>query len=445
MDLQTASRDDLLAYIGRLEGAVAALQARVRELEGRLGNGPPHGMPGLKPQQRPEGPRRPRKRRARGFGRRRSAPTEQVVHALAHCPACGCALVGGTPQRSREVLELPPAPVAVIEHVYLARRCPQCGRRCVPPPELDRVVVGQQRLGVGLVSLIATLRIVGRWPYGRIQWYLATVHGLRLSQGALVGAVRTVARQGAARAAQIREQVRASPVVHADETGWRENGRNGYVWTFSTPTARAFVRGSRAGSVVDAALSPAFAGVLVSDFYAAYDHVPTAKQRCWAHLLRDVHALRQQHPDDAALAAWATRLHALFERGRAGATGPTPGPRAAQRQQQALRAALQAALVELATVPAMEPPPVYQTLAGRLRRYEGELFTFVTEPGVPPDNNAAERSLRHLVTQRKISGGTRSPEGSETLMVASTLFGTWLAQRRDPLHACRELLTRPQV
>jgi hypothetical protein len=147
---------------------VAALQARVRDLESRLGNGSPRGMPGLKPQQRSEGPRRPRKRRARGFGRRRSAPTEHVVHALAHCPACGCALIGGTRQRSREVLELTPAPVAVIEHVYLARRCPQCGRRGVPPPELDQVVVGRQRLGVGLVSLIATLRIVGRWPYGQI-------------------------------------------------------------------------------------------------------------------------------------------------------------------------------------------------------------------------------------------------------------------------------------
>jgi transposase len=445
MDLQTASRDELIAYIGALQAAVAVLEARVRELEGRVGGGPPQRMPGHKPQQRPEGPARPRKRRAQGYGRRRSTPTEQVVHAVAACPDCGCALVGGSRQRSREVLELTAAPAAVIEHVYLARHCPQCGRRCVPPPALAGVVVGRQRLGVGLVSLIATLRCLGRWPYGQIQRYLATVHRLALSQGALVGAVRTVARQGAGAAAQIQARVRASPVVHGDETGWRENGRNGYVWTFSTPTARLFVRGSRAGSVVDAALGPAFAGVLVSDFYAAYDHVPTAKQRCWAHLLRDVHALRQQHPDDAALAAWASKLHRLYERGRAGATGPTLGTRAAQRQQWALRAELQAGLRELATLPATEPPPVYRTLAGRLRRYEGELFTFVTEPGVPPDNNAAERSLRHLVTQRKISGGTRSPEGTATLMVASTLFGTWQAQGRDPLQACRDLLTHPQV
>jgi hypothetical protein len=292
MDLQTASRDDLLAYIGRLEGAVAALQARVRELEGRSGNGSPRGMPGLKPQQRAEGPRRRRKPRAQGFGRRRSVPTDQVVHALAQCPACHCALVGGTRQRRREVLDLAPAPVAVIEHVYLARRCPHCGRRCVPPPELDQVVVGRQRLGVGLVSLIATLRSVGRWPYRQIQWYLETVHGLRLSQGALVGAVRTVARQGAPQAARIQEQVRASPVVHADETGWRETGRNGYVWTFSTPTARTFTYGTRAGSMVDAALGPGSAGVLVSDFYAVYDGLDCDKQRCLAQLLRELARLR---------------------------------------------------------------------------------------------------------------------------------------------------------
>lgn len=445
MDVQTASREELLGYVRTLEATVAALEARVRELEGRLGGGSPRGMPGLKPQQRPAGPPRPRKPRAQGYARRRSPPTQQVVHALAACPDCGCALVGGTVQRRREVLEVVPAPLQVIEHVYLARQCPQCRRRCVPRAELAQVVVGRQRLGAGLVSLIATLREVGRWPLGTLQWYLRTVHGLRLSRGAIVGALKTVARVGAVRAGQIREQVRASPTVQADETGWREDGRNGYVWTFSTPTARYFVRGSRAGAMVDAVLGETFGGVLVSDFYAAYDHVPTEKQRCWAHLLRDVHTLRLQHPDDAALATWAQTLHALYEKGRAGATGPTPGSRAEQRAQRTLRADLQTALQPLAAPAAEDPPPVYHTLAARLRRYEGELFTFVTAPGVPADNNAAERSLRHLVTRRKISGGTRSPSGTDTTMTLSTLFGTWLAQGHDPLQACRELLTHPQL
>ena len=171
MNLDTASREELLALIAsqaatieRQTALIAALEARVRELEGQQRGGAPRGMPGLKPQQAPDSPPRPRKRRAHGYARRRSVPTQQVVHALAHCPACGGALVGGTRQRSREVLELAPVPVAVVEHMYLARQCPACRRRCVPPTELAGVVVGQQRLGVGLVSLIATLRTVGRWP-----------------------------------------------------------------------------------------------------------------------------------------------------------------------------------------------------------------------------------------------------------------------------------------
>lgn len=69
-----------------------------------------------------------------------------------------------------------------------------------------------------------------------------------------------------------------------------------------------------------------------------------------------------------------------------------------------------------------------------------ELFVFVREPDVPPDNNAAERALRHLVTSRKISGGTRSPAGSETKTTLASLFGTWRRIDINPFLACRALL-----
>ena len=88
------------------------------------------------------------------------------------------------------------------------------------------------------------------------------------------------------------EQVRASPVVQGDETGWRQDGSNGYVWTFSTPSERYFLRRGRDKGVVDEVLDSSFSGVLVSDFYAAYNHYPGLKQRCWAHLLRDIHDLK---------------------------------------------------------------------------------------------------------------------------------------------------------
>ena len=119
--------------------------------------------------------------------------------------------------------------------------------------------------------------------------------------------------------AGILDRIRASPVVHADETGWRQGGAKGYVWTFSTPTERYYLRRGRGKTVVDEALSDAFSGVLVSDFYAAYHHYDGPKQRCWAHpcssqgqaLLRDIHDLRTLYPGDAPLARWADAVHGI--------------------------------------------------------------------------------------------------------------------------------------
>ena len=110
--------------------------------------------------------------------------------------------------------------------------------------------------------------------------------------GAIVSAIHRTAQRAQPAVAAILDRIRASPVVHADETGWREDGANGYVWTFSTPTERYFLRRGRGKAVVDEALGESFSGVLVSDFYAAYHHYDGPKQRCWAHLLRDIHDQR---------------------------------------------------------------------------------------------------------------------------------------------------------
>ena len=184
-----------------------------------------------------------------------------------------------------------------------------CRRRCIPTAQLDGVALGRQRLGVNLISRIATLREEGRLPIRSIQWYLRTVHQLRRSVGAIVSAIHQTAQQAQPAVAGIVDRIRASPVVHADGTGWRQNGNNGYVWTFSTPTERYFLRRGRGKAVVDEALSESFSGVLVGDCYAAYHHYDGPKQRCWAHpcssqgqaLLRDIHDLVAPYPKDTLL------------------------------------------------------------------------------------------------------------------------------------------------
>ncbi len=437
---QQAELADLRATVAEQRVTIGQLEARLRDVEAGGGKGGRGEMPGHKPSEAAEPEAgRPRKRRARGSGRRRGEPTDVVVHTLEQCPDCGTALDGGTPKWSRQVLEVEPSPVQVIEHVFVERTCPACHRRWTPrAAELGGVVAGQQRLGIGLVSLIATLREVGRLPVRTIQWYLAQVHRLHLSVGAIVAASRTLAERGAAEVEQIRARIRAGPAVHADETGWRQNGRNGYVWTFSTPTEVLFLYGRRIKEMVDEALGEAFGGVLISDFYAAYHHCDGLKQRCWAHLLREIHDLRVGQPADEALGAWAAAVQAIYAEALA-----FSHPDARERVR-AMRRFEERLLAVCGPFLADKSAP-QRTLCARIERHLSELFVFVAHPEVPPDNNAAERSLRHLVTSRKISGGTRSPEGTATKMTTSTLFGTWRLQGLDPLLTCRQVLTQPQI
>jgi transposase len=463
-DLLYAPRVELVALIqaqhttlATQEATIATLSARIADLERRLGSSGGGGMPGTKPAAatRSKATGAPRRKRPRGFARRRMTPTRQVEHAADQCPHCATALTGGWVVRRREVIDLPAAPVEVVEHVIRARRCPTCTRVVRPRVDLSEVVAGQQRLSARVVSLIATLREVGRLPVRTIQWLLATVHDLQVSAGTIVAASARVAEMGTAAVAAIRDQVRTSAAVAMDETGWRENGVNSYVWIAATPTARYFVHGRRTGAMVDTILGDQFAGAIGCDFYAAYHHYPGAKQRCWAHLLREMHDLTVAYPGDGALARWKRAVQRLYQvtthlaapgaaaaaaAATATATGPAPPRGQVQTQQGA-----EARLAALCQPVADDPTAVHAKLCRRILRHLSELFVFVTEPAVPSTNNLAERSLRPVVTARKISGGTRSPAGTATKMATASLFGTWQLQGHNPLLACQTLLLAPSL
>lgn len=438
---QTAQITQLTA---RVTALLVALDAAVGGGDDASGSGAPKGMPGHKPHASTPRPPTSRKQRTQSFVRHRAVPTAQVFHALDACPQCGTPLTGGSAKRTREVIEIPLVPATITAHIYLERCCPCCHRRHTPAVQLAGQVVGRQRFGVGLVSLIATLREQGRWPVATIQWYFETLHGLRVSVGAVMAAVQQVAQAGTGTVAAIQQAVRASPVAHMDETGWRENGVNGYVWTACTPTARYFTAGRRTGAMVDAILGEGFGGVLVSDFYAAYAHYPGVKQKCWAHLLRGcplgrMHDLKEAHAKDAAVRSWAAGVQDVYLRAVAWTCEH------ANADTEARQAARQQCARELQAVyaPWLEGKAPQRKLSARMERHLHELFVFVVNPRVPPDNNAAERSLRHLVTSRKISGGTRSAAGSAAKMALATLFGTWQLQGENPLLACRALLVSP--
>ena len=279
-----------------------------------------------------------------------------------------------------------------------------------------------------------------------IQRYLKWRFDLRLSVGELVALVRGAAEHGQEEYTRLRQEIRASPVVYGDETGWRQDGRNGYLWSFSTPEVRYFLhRPGRSKRVVEEVLGDEFEGVLVSDFYGAYNVYQGPHQRCWTHLLRDIHQLKEQHPQDLDLARWAHAVREVYDHAQA-YHGPDPNlPETVQRAQRVERQQRYQQWLWSICKPYLGSDAPMRVLCQRVERFLPELFTFVAEPRASADNNAAERSLRPPVVSRKISGGTRSERGSETKSILASLFGTWRLQERNPYQALQSILSKPHL
>lgn len=432
----------LQAESAELRAVIIRQSARIETLEAELaalrGSGGATGSGPVRPSRPPRPTRKtgPRKKRPHGFVRMRGIAMRQVDHAVDACPDCGCALRGGSVKRHREVIEIALAPATITDHRIVERVCPVCRKRCVPRLDASDGVVGQHRFGPRLLAEIVTLHQVGRMTVRPIQEYLVTMFGVHVSLGAIENALRTVATHGKAEVEAIRERIRASPVVHADETSWPEDGSWRTLWVVSTATDRYFEIGRRTSEQIDAILSADFAGVLVTDFYAAYHHFGL-HQRCWAHILRTLHDLCAAYPEDRALGRWSRRLCHIYEAARAGPVGATPIQR--RRLRRHLEQRLQAACLPVAT---RDVPQ--RRLAARLVKFLSELFTFVTDPTVASTNNQAERDLRPSVIARKVSGGTRSPLGSDTIASLATLYRTWRARNLNPFHQCLALLASPQ-
>ena len=453
--LHSFSKEELIALIlqqrGIVEEQAEALKhaqkeiANLKEILARLRNGGEDKKPPTPPPDWVKANTKPantedadtkRKKRAQNFTWKRREPTKTVEHACDTCPDCGRGLSGGWEYSRRQIIEIPPIEVQIVDHVVMARHCGVCGKDCVPTVDYAEETVGGCHYGHHLLSLVAYLRSVCRLPMQSIQQMLEALMGLHLSLGEISQLLHRVANAGGKAYEEMGEEVRKSDCVNADETGWRENGQNGYVWSFSTEAVRYFVHDkSRSHHVPESVLGKDFRGVLVSDFYSGYHYYLGPHQRCWVHLLRDVHELKQKYPTPGVL-AWAQKLRDIYDRAKA-FSSECPRARCAARLE------FQAQILELA-YPYEKAGLPQSVLASRLITFEAELFTFVEYPFVPSENNAAERSVRPRVIARKISGGTRSSTGSTTMAVLSSLFETWRLQGANCLEACRKMLIASQ-
>jgi hypothetical protein len=368
-------------------------------------------------------------------------PTRQVRHALERCPTCQYELHGESLDYTREVIELPPPQaVEVLEHQVVKRWCPCCGAWRSPQLDLRGQVFGQGRIGVRIAALVVYLRTKLRLPIRQIQEYLRTLHSLELSIGEIVELTHTVRRELQSEMDRLLTEVQASAVAHGDETGWRENGQNGYVWGFMSwdpqPVTYFVYHHSRASRVPQGILGLHFQGHLISDFYGGYNVIRGPHQRCWVHLLRDLHDLRETCPEMSDVLAWVRSVRELYDEGKTWLQDhPAPTDAECQEKYDDLLSRACAVSEPYALV---EHP--CRTLAKRILRHQDELFQYVRHPGVPSDNNPAERALRPLVIMRKISGGSRSAEGSKTRLTLFSLVSTWAARGLNPFTHCLTLM-----
>src|SRR5207248_6486862 len=230
-----------LERVQLLEEQLVVAHKRIEELEKQ--KTPPPAFAKANAKKPASGEKKPRKKRdpTHNHARRREKPTRMVEHRISTCPVCSSRLGGVSVARRRQVIELPPPPpIEVTEHVVSHGWCSQCATWREAPLDVSREVIGQGRMGVKLTSLIAYLRTVMRLPVRQIQAYLATLHGLKISSGEMVELLHRAKGHLQPVVAALKQQIRASPAVQADETGWREAGQNGYIWSVSTPEVRYY-------------------------------------------------------------------------------------------------------------------------------------------------------------------------------------------------------------
>ena len=358
-----------------------------------------------------------------------------VEMPLLRCPECrGTHLSEVQEVRSRVVEELPiPIAPEVTEYRIERRYCRSCGKLVEAP--LTAVVLPGARLGLNAMLLIGWLKLELRMPQDRVVELLRTVFGLTVSEGEVSSVLAQLTEAFGAEYRSIVAAMRNRMARGIDDTGWRVNGQNRYLWACVTDSEAVYrVASSRAHTVPMEMVGPEAVGTDIHDRFAGFEPLAAKSGRpqqvCWAHLLQDGKELEEFYGDEGA------RIHAILQEVY----------RAAQRVAGAGTEAEVAALtrwLEDGLEPYRGSSHCRRFVHGLLRVKEW-LFRFVVDPTVEPTNNRTERALRPMVILRKISGGSRSEAGAHRLEVLATVFRTWRIQGRSPFEQARWALGAPQ-
>jgi hypothetical protein len=354
--------------------------------------------------------RKKKHRKHGGFFRPEPPPNTQFIEHDVHpqqCSHCGSADLEATGQHEDHIVADIPEPKLEWHcyHRYIYR-CRCCQKTCQGRGDLElpgshigpraRLLTcyGRGHLGISL---------------GKTQNLLHDFFGLTVSRAGLLGHLRWGGALFEPVVSELLELLRNSPVVGGDETGWRINGQTAWAWCFRDPRLALFlIDRHRSRDVLIRVLGETFAGTLVSDFYAAYNGLDCVKQRCLAHLLRELAKLREELPWQSVRAVIAPLIQLFQDAIQLGKDRHKFSAKAFAGERRRLDERLEKLVIATRT-----QNPDCQRIQHRLFEHCDELFTFLYDPLVPPDNNGAERDIRSLAAARS-DGGTHRADWSAT-------------------------------
>lgn len=424
-----------------MQQRINALETRVRDLEARLNlnstnsSRPPSTDPiGFK-RKPPQPPGRRNRGGQKGHARsvRPLVPPEKVAQAVVckppACRRCGHALDGDDPTpRAHQVAEVPPVEPTVIEYQLHRLACPNCRTvTCAALPE----GVPTGCFGPRLQAIFCLLAGGYRLSKRQARSIVGDVLGLSVSTGMVCKLDRLTAETLAGPVAELAEHVHQAPAVNIDETGWREGRKRAWRWVALTPLVTVFaVARSRGAAVAKGLLGPRPDQVVTSDRFSAYEWIdPGCRQVCWAHLRRDFQAMidrgGEAEPIGERLLGLSSTLFRVWHRVRDGTTDRPRFAATVGRLRRAVRKVLEDG--------SRSPCAKTSATCWEILKVEPAMWTFARVAGVEPTNNAAERSLRHAVIWRRVSGGSDSESGSRFVARVLSVVATCRQQRRDVL------------
>jgi transposase len=372
-------------------------------------------------------------------GARREPPAHidrHLEHRADLCPECGGPLRRCQETRTRYTEDIPGdiQPV-VTEHTIHRDWCPRCKKKVEP-------VIPEALPGATLGNHVLVLSAWLHYALGNTLSQLVAVFNFHLSfkvtPGGLMHMWGRLAQLLYAWYGTIHRQALDSAVLNADETGWRVNGKTHWLWCFCSSEVSYFmIDRSRGSPALLQFFIQEFTGTLVSDFWGAYNAVSCAlRQKCLVHLLRDLEHVERYKSPGPHWAAFAKKLRRLIGdairlwRRREELAPETYASR---------RARLTRRLDKLIDT-AWEDPQA-RRLIKRLRRHRDDVFTFLDQPGVPFENNAAERAIRPAVIIRKNSYGNRSAHGADVQAVLMSVFFTLKKRGHNPVKTIVDAIT----